>query len=71
MLDVARSDCRERILRRDAQRNRDLIILAARDVFAEHGVDASLEAVARRAGVAIGTVYRHFPTRIDSPRAST
>ncbi|MER5406472.1 helix-turn-helix domain-containing protein [Streptomyces sp. NPDC002769] len=52
-------------LRRDAQRNRDAIVAAARKAFADQGVDASLEGVARDAGVAIGTVYRHFPTRLD------
>ncbi|MGW7426165.1 TetR/AcrR family transcriptional regulator [Streptomyces sp. NPDC054813] len=52
-------------LRRDAQRNRDAIVAAARKAFAEQGLDASLEGVAREAGVAIGTVYRHFPSRLD------
>jgi AcrR family transcriptional regulator len=52
-------------LRRDAQRNRDAIVAAARKAFAEQGLDASLEGVAREAGVAIGTVYRHFPRRLD------
>lgn len=51
-------------LRRDAQRNRDAIMTAAREAFAQEGLDASLEGVARQAGVAIGTVYRHFPTRL-------
>ncbi|MFD0502413.1 TetR/AcrR family transcriptional regulator [Streptomyces chiangmaiensis] len=51
-------------LRRDAQRNRDAIVAAAREAFAREGLDASLEGVARQAGVAIGTVYRHFPTRL-------
>ncbi|MEO3854741.1 TetR family transcriptional regulator [Acrocarpospora sp. B8E8] len=50
-------------LRRDAQRNYDALVAAARDAFAEHGLEASLEQVAKRAGVAIGTLYRHFPTR--------
>jgi AcrR family transcriptional regulator len=50
-------------LRRDAARNRALLIAAGRDVFAEQGADASLEEVARRAGVGIGTLYRHFPSR--------
>jgi AcrR family transcriptional regulator len=54
-----------RPLRRDAQRNRDAIVAAARKAFAEQGLNASLEGVAREAGVAIGTVYRHFPTRLD------
>src|SRR5271168_97694 len=54
-----------RPLRRDAQRNRDAIVAAARVIFAEHGLEAPLEAVARTAGVAIGTVYRNFPARLD------
>jgi AcrR family transcriptional regulator len=49
--------------RADAQRNRELIMAAARDAFAEDGTDASLREVARRAGVGIGTLYRHFRTR--------
>jgi AcrR family transcriptional regulator len=52
-----------RALRADAQRNRDALLESAAAAFAEHGVDASLEDVARRAGVGIGTLYRHFPTR--------
>src|SRR5687768_4230101 len=54
-----------RPLRRDAQRNRDSLLAAARAVFAEHGMQASLEQVAKRAGVAIGTLYNHFPARLD------
>src|ERR1700759_3348319 len=54
-----------RPLRRDAQERRDKLIAAAQHEFAEHGVDASLEKIARDAGVAIGTLYRHFPTRLD------
>lgn len=50
-------------LRADAQRNRDRLIEVAAAAFAAHGVDASLEEIARRAGVGIGTLYRHFPTR--------
>jgi AcrR family transcriptional regulator len=53
----------DRPLRKDAQRNRELLLAAAVDAYAERGVDASLEDVARRAGVGIGTLYRHFPTR--------
>src|SRR3712207_7727677 len=49
--------------RADARRNFDALIAAARDVFSEQGVSASLEDVARRAGVGIGTLYRNFPTR--------
>ncbi len=50
-------------MRSDAQRNHDLLVASARAVFAERGVDASLEEIARRAGVGIGTLYRHFATR--------
>lgn len=49
--------------RSDALRNRERLIEAAREVFSAGGEDASLEAVARTAGVGIGTLYRHFPTR--------
>jgi AcrR family transcriptional regulator len=56
-------------LRADARRNRARILAAAEDVFAEHGASASTEEVARRAGVAIGTVFRHFPTKDDLLRA--
>jgi AcrR family transcriptional regulator len=51
--------------RRDAQERRERLIVAAQREFAAHGVDASLEKIARDAGVAIGTLYRHFPTRLD------
>jgi AcrR family transcriptional regulator len=54
-----------RPLRADAQRNRMRIMDAAEQVFAEGGPGASTEEVARRAGVAIGTVFRHFPTKAD------
>jgi AcrR family transcriptional regulator len=50
-------------LRADAQRNRESLLAVAREVIAEQGVEASLRDVARRAGVGIGTLYRHFPTR--------
>jgi len=50
-------------MRADAQRNRAELLDAARLVIAEQGVDASLRDIARRAGVGIGTLYRHFPTR--------
>lgn len=55
----------QRPLRRDAQESRDKLIAAAQAEFADFGVDASLEKIARAAGVAIGTLYRHFPTRMD------
>src|SRR5882762_3119898 len=51
--------------RADAVRNRERVLEAAKTVFSAGGPDASLEAVARRAGVGIGTLYRHFPTRED------
>ena len=50
-------------LRADARRNRDALLVAAAAQFAELGADTSLEEVARRAGVGIGTLYRHFPSR--------
>ncbi len=49
--------------RSDVARNRELLLQAAREVFGSGSAGASLEAVARRAGVGIGTLYRHFPTR--------
>jgi AcrR family transcriptional regulator len=51
--------------RRDALERRARLIAAAQREFAAYGVDASLEKIAREAGVAIGTLYRHFPTRLD------
>ena len=50
-------------LRKDAQRNREKLLAAAVELFAERGTEGSLEEVAKRAGVGIGTLYRHFPTR--------
>jgi AcrR family transcriptional regulator len=52
-----------RPLRADARRNREAILKAARRVFARDGTDAQMDDVARRAGVGVGTVYRHFPTK--------
>jgi AcrR family transcriptional regulator len=52
-----------RPLRQDAARNRERLVLAAREVFRHKGLDASLEEIAREAGVAIGTLYNRFPTR--------
>jgi AcrR family transcriptional regulator len=52
-----------RPLRADARRNRDQLLAVATEAFAEDGADASLDAIARRAGVGSGTLYRHFPTR--------
>src|SRR5450631_3740575 len=56
-------DSHERMQRADARRNREALLESAGEAFAEHGTAASLEDVARRAGVGIGTLYRHFPTR--------
>jgi AcrR family transcriptional regulator len=50
-------------LRADARRNREKVMAAARAAFAEHGSDAQMDDVARRAEVGVGTVYRHFPTK--------
>jgi DNA-binding transcriptional regulator YbjK len=50
-------------LRADARRNRDRIIEAAREVFAEHGLDASMNEVARHAEVGVATLFRRFPNR--------
>src|ERR1700710_2314888 len=51
--------------RADARRNYDKLIESARAAFTENGAEASLEDIARRAGVGIGTLYRHSPTRQD------
>jgi AcrR family transcriptional regulator len=50
-------------MRADARKNYDRLLAVGRDVVTEHGADASLRDVARRAGVGLGTLYRHFPTR--------
>ena len=50
-------------MRADARRNRERLLAAAASAFAEQGADAPLEDIARRAGVGIGTLYRHFPNR--------
>jgi len=59
MTDVAAS----RPLRKDAARNRALLVQAAREVFAERGLEASLDDVARHAGLGVGTAYRHFANK--------
>jgi AcrR family transcriptional regulator len=53
----------QRSLRSDARRNREAIVQAARQLVAEHGAEAQIQDVARQAGVGVGTVYRHFPTK--------
>ena len=62
---MAETTAPERPLRRDAERNRDRIVEAARAAFAADGIDVSVEAIARRAGVGMGTLYRRFPTKGD------
>ena len=56
-------EVRSRKPRADSLRNRDLLLAAGKAAFTETGADAPLEDIARRAGVGIGTLYRHFPTR--------
>jgi AcrR family transcriptional regulator len=53
----------DRPLRRDAEQNRQRLLDAAADVFAEHGLEASVDEIARTAGVGMGTLYRRFPTK--------
>lgn len=53
----------ERKPRADAQRNRERILEVAREVFTKHGAGATLDEIARQAGIGAGTLYRHFPTR--------
>jgi AcrR family transcriptional regulator len=62
---VRGSGAGEGALRADAERNRCRIISAAREVFAERGLDASRNEIARRAGVGVATLFRRFPTRDD------
>jgi AcrR family transcriptional regulator len=66
--DAARSQSigsADRSMRSDAQRNYNRLVVAAREVFGRQGSDASMEAIALQAGVGAGTLYRHFPKRID------
>jgi AcrR family transcriptional regulator len=53
----------ERAMRADARRNRERVLAAAHEVFSEEGAGVQIEAIARRAGVGVGTLYRHFPTK--------
>jgi AcrR family transcriptional regulator len=61
--ETSQDETSERPLRRDAERNRRRILAAAAQVFTERGLDATLDEVARAAGVGIGTVYRRFPDK--------
>src|ERR1700759_2707307 len=68
MIDTSRTDAgdeEEPRMRADARRSRAKLLQAATVAFAENGPDAPLEDIARRAGVGIGTLYRHFPARLD------
>src|SRR3954467_13973476 len=60
---------KERPLRRDAARNRELILETAAEVFAELGLEAGYDEIARRAGIGVGTVYRRFPERSELVQA--
>lgn len=60
---------RDRPVRADARRNVDALLRAAMATFSESGVDAPMRAIAARAGVGVGTVYRHFPQRSDLIKA--
>jgi AcrR family transcriptional regulator len=56
-------------MRADARRSHERLLTAATEAFAEKGAEAPLEDIAKRAGVGIGTLYRHFPTRLDLQEA--
>jgi AcrR family transcriptional regulator len=60
---MKRSQAAQRKPRADAERNRDRILEAAKDAFTEFGAEASLDDIAKQAGVGAGTLYRHFPSR--------
>jgi AcrR family transcriptional regulator len=63
------STIESRPLRADARRNRTKIVEAARATFAEYGLETQMDDIARRAGVGVGTLYRHFPTKDALVRA--
>jgi AcrR family transcriptional regulator len=69
MTATANDPVTSRPLRKDAVRNRELLIAAARAVFAERGLEASLDDVAHRAGLGVGTAYRHFANKYDLAKA--
>lgn len=63
--DQPEKDGSERAIRADAQRNEDLLLAVAREVFATKGVDTPVREIAAKAGVGVGTLYRRFPRRSD------
>ena len=63
--DLSAADTRKRAPRADALRNSDALLAAAKAVFARSGVDAPVREIAEEAGVGVGTLYRHFPQRVD------
>jgi AcrR family transcriptional regulator len=63
--DLAPREPKDRRVRADAQRNIDTLLQTAMVVFASFGVDAPVRAIAEKAGVGVGTIYRHFPQRAD------
>ncbi len=69
--DIATQALLERPKRADARRNYEKVLAAAREAFAEGGESTALEEIARRAGVGIGTLYRHFPSRQAYLKPST
>ena len=62
---IAAYPAQNRRVRVDAQRNLDALLQAAKNVFATSGVDAPVREIAEKAGVGVGTLYRHFPQRAD------
>jgi AcrR family transcriptional regulator len=62
---VTASAAEAKTLRSDARRNRERLIASARTLFAESGVEVSVEDITRHAGLGMGTLYRHFPTKED------
>src|SRR3954451_15728355 len=68
-MDEAQCEAAARPMRKDAARNRALLVQAGREVFAERGLDASLDDVAQRAGLGVGTAYRHFANKHELAQA--